>query len=100
VKSFIWSIALCSAETGTLGNADKKSLESLKMCSRGWRRSFGPIVCKKKKYESETREERNDIRAIKRRKADWIGYILRRNCLVIHASKKTYNGGEDEEEDV
>jgi hypothetical protein len=49
VKFFIWSIAFCSAVTGTLGTADKKSLKSLKMSCRGWRRSFGPIVCKKEK---------------------------------------------------
>jgi hypothetical protein len=55
---------------------------------------------KRKKYDTESREERNIVHAIKRRKADWIGYILRRNCLVIHASKKIYKGGEDEEEDV
>jgi hypothetical protein len=58
------------------------------------------IVCRKKKYDTESREGRKDILEIKRRKADWIGYILRRKCLVIHASKKTYKGGEDEEEDV
>jgi len=49
VKFFIWSTAFCSAEIGTLGKADKKSLESLKMWYRGWRRAFGPIVCKKEK---------------------------------------------------
>ena len=57
-------------------------------------------MCKKEKYDADTREERNVIYAIKRRKADWISYILRRNCLVIHGSKKTYKGGEDEEENV
>jgi hypothetical protein len=30
------------------------------------------------------KEERNIIQAIKRRKADWIGCILCRNCLVKH----------------
>ena len=44
----------------------------------------------KEKYDTESREEKNVIRAIRRRKTDWIGYILRRNCLLIHASKKTY----------
>jgi hypothetical protein len=30
------------------------------------------------------KEERNDLRTIKRRKTNWIGHILRRNCLVKH----------------
>jgi hypothetical protein len=29
-------------------------------------------------------EERNILYTIKRRKANWIGYILRRNCLLKH----------------
>jgi hypothetical protein len=27
------------------------------------------------------KEDRNILHAVKRRKADWIGHILRRNCL-------------------
>jgi hypothetical protein len=30
------------------------------------------------------REERNILHKIKRRKANWIGHILRRNCLLKH----------------
>jgi hypothetical protein len=30
------------------------------------------------------KEERNIIHTVKRRKADWIGHILRRNCLLKH----------------
>jgi hypothetical protein len=30
------------------------------------------------------KEERNIVHTIKRRKANWIGYILRRNCLLKH----------------
>jgi nucleoside-triphosphatase THEP1 len=29
-------------------------------------------------------EERNIIHTVKRRKANWIGHILRRNCLLTH----------------
>ena len=31
------------------------------------------------------KEERNILRTIKRRKADWISHILRRNCLLKHS---------------
>jgi hypothetical protein len=30
------------------------------------------------------KEERNIVHTIKRRKANWIGHILRRNCLLKH----------------
>jgi hypothetical protein len=30
------------------------------------------------------KEERNIVHTIKRRKANWIGHILRRNCLLEH----------------
>jgi hypothetical protein len=30
------------------------------------------------------KEERNSLHTIKRRKAKWIGHILRRNCLLKH----------------
>jgi hypothetical protein len=33
------------------------------------------------------KEERNIIRAIKRRKANWIGHILRRNCFKNHVTE-------------
>jgi hypothetical protein len=31
------------------------------------------------------KEERNILHTIKRRKANWIGHILRKNCLIKHA---------------
>ena len=30
------------------------------------------------------KEERNNLHRIKRRKANWIGHILRRNCFLNH----------------
>jgi hypothetical protein len=30
------------------------------------------------------KEERNNLHSIKRRQANWIGHILRRNCLLKH----------------
>jgi hypothetical protein len=53
---------------------------------------------KKALHRVEERKEHHTYK--KRRKADWIGYILRSNCRIIHANKETYRGGEDEDEDV
>jgi len=33
------------------------------------------------------KEGRNILRAVKRRKANWIGYILRGNCLLKHVTE-------------
>jgi hypothetical protein len=30
------------------------------------------------------KEDRNTLHTVKRRKANWIGHILRRNCLLKH----------------
>jgi hypothetical protein len=41
------------------------------------------------------KEERNIVHTIKRRKANWIGHILRRNCLLKHVKvrRKDRNDG-------
>jgi hypothetical protein len=45
VKCYIWSIALCGAETWSLWKLDRNNLKALKCgAEEGWRRSVGPIV--------------------------------------------------------
>ena len=58
----------------------------------GWRRSVGPIVWKMKKYYIRVKEQRNILRTVKRRKANWFGHILRRNCLVKHVIEGKIEG--------
>jgi hypothetical protein len=38
------------------------------------------------------KEERNIVHTIKRRKANWIGQILRRNCLLKHVIEGKLEG--------
>jgi hypothetical protein len=38
------------------------------------------------------KEERNILHTIKRRKANWIGHILRRNCLIKHVKGEEEGG--------
>jgi hypothetical protein len=38
------------------------------------------------------KEERNILQTIKRRKANWIGHILRRNCLLSHVIEGKLEG--------
>ena len=42
VKCYIWSIALCGAETGTVRAVDQKVLKC--GAGEGWKRSVGPIM--------------------------------------------------------
>ena len=39
--------------------------------------------------------ERNILHTIKRRKAKWIGHILRKNCLLTHVIKVKIGGRSD-----
>jgi len=49
-------------------------------------------------------EKRNNVHTIKRRKAKWIGHVLRRNCLLKHfiegKIQERIVGREGVEEDV
>jgi hypothetical protein len=38
------------------------------------------------------KEERNILRTMKRRKANWIGHILRRNCFLNHVIEGKLEG--------
>jgi hypothetical protein len=38
------------------------------------------------------KEERNILHTIKRRKANWIGHIMRRNCLLKHVIEGKVEG--------
>jgi hypothetical protein len=38
------------------------------------------------------KEERNMLHTIKRRKTNWIGHILRRNCLLKHVIERKLEG--------
>ena len=83
VMCYIWSIALYGLETWTLKKREKKYLESFEMWC--WRR-----IAKVKWKDTVTNEEvlsrvnvkRSILDTVLRRKANWIGHILRRNCLL------------------
>jgi hypothetical protein len=82
VRCYIWSIALYGAETWTLRKLDEKYLENFEM--RCWRRMEKISWTDRVRNEEvlhRVKEERNIVNRIKRRKTNWIGHILRRNCL-------------------
>jgi hypothetical protein len=47
---------------------------------------------RKMMYYIERRRRRNILQTIERRKANWIGHILRRNCFLKHIIKGKING--------
>ena len=68
-----------------LGNFGKQIRNPWKVLKcgvgEGWRRSVGPIVWEMKHHWVK---DRNMLHAVQGRKANWIGHILRRNCLLEH----------------
>jgi hypothetical protein len=80
---YIWSIALYGAETGTLESRSEISGSFEMWC---WRRR-GKIFWTDHVRNEEV-EERNIPQTIKGKKANWIGHILHRNCLLKHAVER------------
>jgi len=94
VKCYICSIALYGAETWTLRAVDQKPLESFEMWC--WRR-MGKIGwtdhVRNEEVLLRVKKQRNILHEISRRKANWIGHILRRNCLLQRVIEGKVKGG-------
>ena len=85
VKCYIWSVALYGAETGTVRAVDKKQLECFEMwCWRRMEKIRWTDHVRNEEVLLQVNEQRNILHAIRKRKANWIGHILRRNCLLKH----------------
>jgi hypothetical protein len=78
-QCYIWSIALYGAETWTLRAVDQKQLGSFEMWR--WRRMVKISWTDHVRNEGillRSKEQRNILHEICKRKANWIGHILRR----------------------
>jgi hypothetical protein len=83
VKCYIWSIALYGAETWTLRAVDQKHLESFEMwCWKTMEKNSWTDHVRNEEVLLRVKEQRNILHEISKRKANWIGHILRRNCLL------------------
>jgi hypothetical protein len=83
VKYYIWSMALYGAETGTIRAVDQKHLESFEMwCWRRMEKISWTDHLRNEEVLLRVSEQRNILHEIRKRKANWIGHILRRNCLL------------------
>jgi hypothetical protein len=85
--------SLCGAETRTLRKVDQKYLERFEMWS--WRR-MNNISCIRHVRNEEVlqtvKEKRNILYTMERRKDNWIGHMLRRNCLLKHVIERKIKG--------
>jgi hypothetical protein len=83
MKSYIWSIALYGAETCSLWAIDQKHLESSEVwCWRRIEKLNWTDHVRDEEVLIRVKEQRNTLHEIIKRKANWIGHILRRNCLL------------------
>ena len=83
VKCYIWSMALYGAETWKLRAIDQKYPESFEMwCWRRMEKISWPVHVRNEEVLLRVNEQRNILHEIRKRKANWIGRILRRNCFL------------------
>jgi hypothetical protein len=84
---------LHGAETWTLRKLDQKYLQSFEMwCWRRMERISWTDRVRNKEVLHRVKEERNVLHKIKRRKANWIGHILCRNCVLKHVFEGKIEG--------
>ena len=83
VKCYVWSMALYGGETWTLRATDQKRLESFEMW--WWRRLekiSWTVHVRNEEVLLRVNEQTNILHEIRKQEANWIGHILRRNCLL------------------
>jgi len=76
---------LYDAETLTPRTVDQKCLESFEIwCSGRMEKICWTVRVSNEEVLHRGKEERNILHTIKRWEVNWIGHILRRNCLLKH----------------
>jgi hypothetical protein len=96
MKCYIWSIALYGAETWTLRAVDQKHLESFGIwCWRRIEKISWTDNVRNEEVLLRVKEKRNSLHEIvvSKRKPNWIGHILRRNCLLQRVIEGKIKGG-------
>jgi hypothetical protein len=93
VKCYVWSIVLCGAETWTLRAVDQKHLESFEMSCWRMEKISWTDHAGNEEVLFRVKEQRNIPHEMCKRKANWIGHILRRNCLLQRVIEGKIQGG-------
>jgi hypothetical protein len=88
-------------KTSTPRKVDRKYLERFEMwCWRGVEKIIWTNDVRNEEVLRTVKEERKILHTIQRSKANWIGYILSRNCFLEHFIEGKWKGQKDEEEEV
>jgi hypothetical protein len=94
VNCYIWSIALYGAETCKLRAVDQKHLESFeKWCWRRMEKISWTDHVGNEEVLLRVKEQRNILHEISKQKANWIGHIWCRNCLLQQVIEGKIKGG-------
>jgi len=94
VKCYIWSIALYGAEIWMPWAVDQKHLESFEMwCRRRMEKISWTDHVRNEEVLRRVKGQRNILHEIIKRNANWIGHILRRNCLLRRVIEGKIKGG-------
>jgi hypothetical protein len=85
---------LIIAETWTLRAVDQKQLETFEMwCWRRMEKIIWADLVRNEEVLLRVKEQRNILHGIRKRKANWIGHIMRRNCLLQRVTEGKIQGG-------
>jgi len=94
VKCYVWSIALYGAETWTFRAVDQKHLESFEMwCWRRTEKISWTDHVRNEEVLLRVKKQMNILHEIPKQKVNWIGHILRRNCLLQRVTEEKIQGG-------
>ena len=94
VKCYIWSIAFYGPEICTRGAVDQKHLERFKTwCWKRMEKISWTDHVRNEEVLLRVKEQRNILHEIRKRKANWIGHILSRNCLLQRVIEGKIQGG-------
>jgi hypothetical protein len=94
VKCYIWSTALYGAEIWMLWAVDQKQLGSFEMwCWRSMEKIGWTDRVRNEEVLLRVKAQRNILHQTSKRKANWIGHILRRNCLLQRVIEGKIKGG-------
>ena len=85
-------MALYGAETWTLRATDQKRLSFEMWCWRRMEKISWTNHVRKEEVLLRVNEHRNILNEIRKRKANWIGHILRRNCILQQVNEGKIKG--------
>jgi hypothetical protein len=93
--------ALNGTGTRTLQKADQKYVAIFELwCCRRVEKIIWTDLILNEEVLLRIKEQRNILHEISKRKANWIGHILCRNCLLKHFTEENTEGKKYEEDEI